>query len=645
MDTTLRGCFLAVSCLHLVCAAYNEIVLNTTIGIIHGLVENVTRNGSEHQVVKFLGIPYAEAPTGENRLKKPVRLESMPSPYYATTMKSACWQVESINRRQMVDQSEDCLYLNIYVPGIFKTNTIIDYPVMVYMHGDSFVAGAANFYSGDILASFYDVVIVTFNYRLSLFGFLSTDDEISPGNYGLWDQQMAIMWVHENIAEFGGNPDAITLIGSSAGGTSVLLQALYTGNDGLFRRVISLSGSPLVPWVTSHQSKLEDPYVTFNCTAPTYESLLDCLQTLKEEDLVQVMNKLEPFQFLPTDDEDFLPQPLAALIEGTFQDSDLFPEVDFLTGVNNMDGLLFLQRELPDILGIPNFSSSDFIVSRDQFQSKIIPFFLESEFGFFSEAMRSSTILQYTNWQDPENNNTRRNNLVNLSTDYNFLVPAVKLANKHAVYSTTAKTFFYEFRLRPSSDTLSQAWVLGAVHGAETDFIFGFSPEMGKWQNTSEDFKPTEEEKSLANDIATAFTNFAKTGDPNRPVVLPVVWSEYTRESLDYIVFNTEMTKDNSKTHIGGSRVQFWLETLPSLEPAIVIPPTCPTAPLPPFPKSNCSDRCEVEFSRRFQVNSSTAENIIIGLIIASCVLLFGIMFSFIYVCLCFRKSERSYVL
>ncbi|KAK3590331.1 hypothetical protein CHS0354_011851 [Potamilus streckersoni] len=592
MDATLRGYFLAFACLHLVCAAYNDIVLNTTIGIIHGLVENVTRNGSEHQVLKFLGIPYAEAPTGENRFKKPVPLESLASPYHATTMKSACWQVENIDRRKMVDQSEDCLYLNIYIPGTFKANKITRYPVMVYIHGDNFVSGAANFYSGDILASFYDVIIVTFNYRLSLFGFLSTEEENSKGNYGLWDQQMAIMWVHENIAEFGGNTNAITLMGSSAGGASALLQALYAGNDGLFQRVISLSGSPLAPWATSHQSKLKDPYFTLNCTDSAYESFLDCLRTLKEEDLVQAMNKLEPFQFLPTGDDFFLPQPVAALIESISQESVLFHEVDFLTGVNNLDGLLFLQRKLPDILGTENFSSPDCIVSRDQFQSKTIPFILENEYGFVSEAMRSSTILQYTNWQDPENNNTRRNNLVNLSTDYNFLVPAVKIANQHVVYSTTAKTFFYEFRLRPSSDTLSPAWVLGAVHGVETDFIFGFSPEMRKWQNMSEDFKPTDEEKTLANHIATAFTNFAKTGNPNRPVELPVIWSEYTRESMAYIALNTGMTQDNVNTHIGGSRVAFWVELLPFLEElALATPPSCPTAPLPPFPKSICSDR------------------------------------------------------
>lgn len=121
---------------------------------------------------------------------------------------------------------------------------------MVYIHGGGFFAGGA---SPSIIGPEYfmdtrRVILVTFQYRLGVFGFLSTGDEVAPGNFGLKDQVMALRWVKHNIAYFGGNPDLVTIFGQSAGGASVHMHMISPMSDGLFSRAIVMSGNAIAPW-------------------------------------------------------------------------------------------------------------------------------------------------------------------------------------------------------------------------------------------------------------------------------------------------------------------------------------------------------------------------------------------------------------
>ncbi|KAJ8318393.1 hypothetical protein KUTeg_003484 [Tegillarca granosa] len=114
--------------------------------------------------------------------------------------------------------------------------------VMVWIHGGSFLFGQGMLYDGSYLALSGNVIVVTINYRLNIFGFLATGDDASVGNYGLWDQLEAIKWVRSNIFAFGGNPSSITIFGESAGSLSIGLHVLYPSDD-LFQRAIMESGS------------------------------------------------------------------------------------------------------------------------------------------------------------------------------------------------------------------------------------------------------------------------------------------------------------------------------------------------------------------------------------------------------------------
>ena len=209
----------------------------------------------------FLGIPFAAPPVGELRFQPPKPAQSWkPSVYDATSFRKVC-----IQKRELFEEAfkkvipnfgksnygEDCLYLNVYAPAQNDSlNPSTKCPVMVYIHGGGFVVGSAIVNDGLGLST-YGVVVVTIQYRLGPFGFLSTGDSAAPGNYGMLDQVQALKWVKENIKNFGGDPDKITIIGLSAGGASVSLHLLSRLSANLFHRAISESGVYLSPWAVA----------------------------------------------------------------------------------------------------------------------------------------------------------------------------------------------------------------------------------------------------------------------------------------------------------------------------------------------------------------------------------------------------------
>ncbi|PSN33169.1 Venom carboxylesterase-6 [Blattella germanica] len=203
----------------------------------------------------FMGIPFAEPPIGELRFKVlkfhiTVQAPEPPRPWNgvlnATADGPLCLQKNYLELNPQVQGQEDCLYLNVYTPNLRPEQPMC---VMVYIHGGGFFAGTgASFLNGPQYLLDEDIILVTFNYRLGVLGFLSTEDSSSPGNYGLKDQVAALKWVQHNIASFGGNPNCVTIFGQSAGAASVHLHMLSPLSAGLFHRAISESGTALALW-------------------------------------------------------------------------------------------------------------------------------------------------------------------------------------------------------------------------------------------------------------------------------------------------------------------------------------------------------------------------------------------------------------
>jgi carboxylesterase type B len=129
--------------------------------------------------------------------------------------------------------SEDCLYLNVFAPDSAHNKT-----VMVWIHGGGFISGSTVLYDGSILAARHDVIVVSIAYRLGIFGFLSANGSLLPGNYGLHDQVLALQFIKDNIQGFGGNPDNVVLFGQSAGAISVGYHLISPLSRHLFRRAI-----------------------------------------------------------------------------------------------------------------------------------------------------------------------------------------------------------------------------------------------------------------------------------------------------------------------------------------------------------------------------------------------------------------------
>ncbi|KAK9888319.1 hypothetical protein WA026_000578 [Henosepilachna vigintioctopunctata] len=196
-----------------------------------------------------MGIPYAQPPLGQLRFRAPKSAGNWSGVLDARREGSACIEMWlRIVTPTRVVGTEDCLFINIFAkknPRKYKRLS----PVMVYIYGGAFMEGNSDitFYGPELLVS-KDVIVVTFNYRIGIFGFLNTGDLASPGNYGLKDQNMALQWIQQNIRNFGGDPDSVTLFGQSAGSVSVHFHMLSPKSKGLFHRAILESGTALCHW-------------------------------------------------------------------------------------------------------------------------------------------------------------------------------------------------------------------------------------------------------------------------------------------------------------------------------------------------------------------------------------------------------------
>ncbi|KAL2824814.1 Carboxylesterase family-domain-containing protein [Aspergillus cavernicola] len=239
---------------------------------------------------RFLGVPFADSPVGELRLAPP-RAYSGPKTIDATKLGDSCIQSAS-GFGASQDISEDCLYLNVFTPVLPGHAHQANRPVAVYFFGGAFTSGTASIidYDGGNFASRNDVVVVTVNYRLGALGFLATGN-LTTGSYGIRDQILALEWVQQHIAAFGGDPTRVNIFGQSAGGQSVIAVLSSSAARGLFSGALVQSAPVDLPWYTREvYSELVVPHVAeavgcANATS-TENSLLSCLRSVPATNFV-----------------------------------------------------------------------------------------------------------------------------------------------------------------------------------------------------------------------------------------------------------------------------------------------------------------------------------------------------------------------
>ncbi|XP_071622138.1 bile salt-activated lipase isoform X1 [Heliangelus exortis] len=535
-------CFTFCTCLGTAWAATLGVVY-TEGGFVEGESKKLGLFGEYVDI--FRGIPFAAPP-------KPLE-DPEPHPGWEGTLKakhfrSRCMQVTLT--QSAVRGAEDCLYLNIWIPqGRREVSTNL--PVMIFIYGGAFFLGGsqgANFlnnylYDGEEIAVRGNVIVVTINYRLGPLGFLSTGDANMPGNYGLKDQHMAIAWVKRNIKAFGGDPENITIFGESAGAASVSLQTLTPKNKGLFKRAISQSGVGLCSWAIQ-----KDPLTwakklgeKVGCFSTNTSALAQCLRNADPEVLtlayhLQLTNLPIPLvhtlALTPVIDGDFLPD----MPENLFANA---ADIDYIAGVNDMDGHFFAGFDLPAI------NRPFGKVSVDQVYNLIKGLTMDR-----GERGANITYDAYTEeWGDKPDQEVIKRTVVNLITDYIFLIPTQWALNLHLQNARNARTYSYVFS-QPSRMPLYPKWV-GADHADDLQYVFGkpFATPLG--------YLP--KHRTVSRAMIAYWTNFARTGDPNKGnSKVPVTWPPYSNEGTYYLEINSKMNKNSVKQDLRAHFVKFW---------------------------------------------------------------------------------------
>uniref|UniRef100_A0AAQ5Y9M2 Carboxylesterase type B domain-containing protein n=1 Tax=Amphiprion ocellaris TaxID=80972 RepID=A0AAQ5Y9M2_AMPOC len=548
-------------------------IVSTGYGKVRGIRKELN-NEILGPVEQYLGVPYATAPIGERRFQPPEAPGSWQEIRNATHFAPVCpqnvhgvlpeimlpvWFTDNLDAAAtyVQNQSEDCLYLNIYVPTEDDIRDRRKKPVMLFIHGGSYMEGSGNMFDGSVLAAYGNVIVVTMNYRLGVLGFLSTGDQSAKGNYGLLDQIQALRWLNENIGHFGGDPERITIFGSGAGAACVNLLILSHHSEGLFQRAIAQSGSAISSWSVNYRPLMFTKILAkkVGCTLGDMAELVDCLRRKSFRELVD--QDIQPARyhiaFGPVVDGDVVPDdPEILMQQGEFLNYDI------LLGVNQGEGLKFVDdSEGEDGISAASF---DYTISN----------FVDNLYGYpdGKDILRETIKFMYTDWADRDNTDMRRKNLLALFTDHQWVAPAVATAKLHAEFQSPV--YFYTFHHHCQTEARPD-WA-DAAHGDEIAYVFGI-PMVG-----ATDLFPCNFSKNdvmLSAVVMTYWTNFAKTGDPNSPVPQDTTFIHTKPNRFEEVIWTKFSSKDKQYLHIGlkprvrdnyrANKVAFWLELVPHL--------------------------------------------------------------------------------
>ncbi|XP_063826463.1 neuroligin-3-like [Ostrinia nubilalis] len=483
--------------------------------------EQLETSTGEGKFFSFKGIPYAAPPLGKLRFKAPQPPLVWNGIRKATKFGPKCPQVD-IFTEELISESEDCLYLNVYSPNL---NPGTPLAVMVFIHGGGFKSGSGDddYYGPDFLMA-HNVVLVTINYRLDALGFLCLDTEEVPGNAGMKDQVLALKWVQENIAKFGGDPNNVTIFGESAGGSSCGLHVLSPMSKGLFKRAIPMSGVPFCDWSQAFHPRKRAFVLGKQLGLETDDpnELLEFLQSLPVEKLISpnpcllaaeeiTCNNLKMFHFTPVAEkyfgqDHFLTEaPFDVLKSGKIND------VDVLIGCTNMEVLV----------GIP-FLEKGLLKQYSRYPELLVPRKILNE-------CPPSKILEISDKIRAHYFGKKQITFENMKE---FLVYANECTFTYDVYRYLtllrgvgkSKKYFYRFSCYSNRNVFGASGqkygITGASHLDDLMYLFDSKRANIKMEKNSKEYK-------MVRLACTLFTNFVKYGNPTPDSSLGVSWPEY----------------------------------------------------------------------------------------------------------------------
>lgn len=466
-----------------------------TVRLNRGLLEGVRLAVPDGEAA-FLGVRYAKAPLGDLRWKPPQPAEEWTGTRMATEFGSPCPQPPARWFRY-IPGNEDCLYLNVWTPELSPNKKL---PVLVYFHGGSNTQGYGQMTPLGPAFSRLGVVVVSANYRLGPFGFFShsaltaESEHHSSGNYGLLDQLQALKWVRENIADFGGDPARVTVMGQSAGAVDICLLMASPAAEGLFQRAIMESGEC--------QSVFNEDirtFISYNFISRTGEGngqrLAKDLGLTDGPDLVQKLRSIPADEILKAWTNDRTVH-FDAIVDGWAIPKQ--PATVFAEG---------RQMHIPVIIGSNADEATVFghndVKTTDQYKD-----YLRQDTGKYSDL--EFQLYPVKSAEDVPGQYLR------LQND-SFAYGAYSLAR--AMTQAGQEAFLYYFTY---SETGKRS-PLGAYHGEELYFLSDSYPA---------DWEHTQAEGNVGQEVRTYWAQFMKTGNPNDPGLPP--WSRYDPHSNEY---------------------------------------------------------------------------------------------------------------
>ncbi|XP_064202382.1 thyroglobulin [Anguilla rostrata] len=455
----------------------------------------VTVVGSERKRVShFLGVPYALPPIRNLRFSPPQAAE-WSGTWNATFPRSSCLQPGDGDSSS---SSEDCLYLNVFVPSSNRGNS----PVLVFFYNPTRPARADDpaLLDGSYLAAASNIIVVTVHFRSAVFGFLSTASAASPGNAGLQDQVAALKWVQQNIAHFGGDPSRVTLGAERSGADVASLHLISAGAAGLFHRALLMGGSAFSPAAVIGSSRARELTSSLvrevGCSSPDPAQVVSCLREIPAPVLNSAQTKLlavsGPLRaWAPVVDGISVREKPSLALQRT-----RFCNVDIMLGSSAEDGLISRAKNIKkfeELQGRANGKTAFYEALSNSLGGDSANAFVKEAATWFYSMQHSPTPAGY---------NVFSRALENATRDFFIICPAVQMARFCAAQSRS-NVFMYHLpeKMAQTSADLSMPldlqFVFGVPHHSRTHSLF------------------TSRERRLAQQMMAYVANFVKSGNPN----------------------------------------------------------------------------------------------------------------------------------
>lgn len=531
----------------------DPLIVQTKSGKVRGMTVTAVTG---KQVDAWLGIPYAQKPIGSLRFRHPRPVEKWSNVLNTTVQPNSCVQIidtvfgdfeGATMWNPNTPLSEDCLYINVVVPKPRPTNAA----VLLWIFGGGFYSGTNTLevYDHNIIVSEENIILVSMQYRVASLGFLYFGTSDVPGNAGLFDQMMAMQWIRDNIAAFGGNPNNITLFGESAGAVSVSLHLLSPLSRNLFSQAIMQSGSPTTPWaiISREESLLRGLRLAEAVGCPhnrnDMNAVIECLRKVDPKMLVDnewgTLGICE-FPFVPVIDGSFLDEhPVRSLANKNFKKTNI------LMGSNTEEGYYFIIYYLTELFK----KEEDVYISRQDFLHAV------AELNpYFDIVARQAIIFEYTDWLNPDDPVSNRDALDKMVGDYQFTCNVNEFAHRYA--ETGNKVYMYYYKHRSVANPWP-SWT-GVMHADEINYVFGEPLNPAK--------SYTAQEVDLSKRIMRYWANFAKTGNPSlspNGILTPTIWPLHTAQGREYLTLDVNSTATGRGPRV--KQCAFWKKYLPQL--------------------------------------------------------------------------------